>query len=113
MENNELFRDTENRSEQSAQNSVANQKSINTNVVTMGQWLLFWLMGLINLIPVIGNIAYIVLIAVGAFGMKGKLPESLRNFCKAYLVLLAVVIVLFLAFAGSLLGTMAGMAGGF
>lgn len=111
---NEVFRETENENVQSAPTNMVNNTGINTNVVTMGQWLIFWLVGLINLIPVIGSIVYIVLIAVGGFGMKGRLPESLRNFCKAYLVLLAIVVVLVIAFAGSLIGAMAsGIGGGF
>ena len=72
--------------------------------VTVKQWLLFWLVGLVNMIPVIGTIVYLIIIGLIAFSNVFKVPPSMKSFCKSYLVLLAVGIVLFLAFAGSFMG---------
>lgn len=71
--------------------------------VTVKQWLLFWLVSLINIIPFIGFIAYVIFILYVAFKNDSKFPVSMRNFCKAYLVVLAVGIVLALIFAGSIM----------
>jgi uncharacterized membrane protein len=74
--------------------------------VTVKQWLLFWLVSLINIIPFIGFIAYVIFILYVAFKNDSRFPVSMKNFCKAYLVVLAVGVVLALIFAGSIMGAM-------
>lgn len=74
--------------------------------VSVKQWLLFWLVALINIIPFIGTIAYLIFICYVAFKKDSRFPVSMQNFCKAYLIVLAVMIVLGLIFAGSMIGAM-------
>ena len=81
--------------------------------VTVKQWLLFWAVSLVNVIPIIGSIAYVIFVLYVAFGNNPKFPVSMQNFCKAYFVVIAIMIVLVLIFAGSFLGMLAGLGAGY
>lgn len=48
----------------------------------------------INLIPCVGSLVYIIMMFVWAFGSTPK--KSLKNFARAQLIVLAVVVVIFL-----------------
>ena len=71
------------------QNAGFNSPGVNpdTEVMSVGQWLLTFL---VFLIPCVGIIMYFV----WAFSGTGNLNR--RNYCRAYLILLAVVIVLYI-----------------
>lgn len=87
--------------------SYAATVSASAEPVTVKQWLLFWLIALVNIIPVLGTIGYFIIIILIAFSNVFKAPPSIKTFCQAYLVLLAVGIVLGIIFAGSIMGMMA------
>ncbi len=80
--------------------------------VSMKQWLLFWAVGLINVIPFIGSLAYIVFIFYVALAKNPKFPVSMQNFCKAYLILIAIGIVIGVVFMGSMIAMMGPILGG-
>ena len=69
-------------------------------VMTMGQWLVTMLL---LMIPIV-NIVLIIVWAVS----KTENPNK-SNWAKAYLVIMAVVIVLYVLFAGVILGAMGGL----
>ncbi len=114
MENQNQF-NSSNQGEQSP--SPYNGPTVNYSAdykespVTMKQWLLFWLVTLVNVVPVIGSIAYIIFILYVAFKKDSRFPVSMQNFCKAYLVVIAVGIALTLIFAGTLISMFIGMVG--
>lgn len=81
--------------------------------VTVKQWLLFWLVSLINIIPLIGFICYVIFILYVAFKNDARFPVSMQNFCKAYLVLIAIGIVGALLFAGTIFSAIVGMGMGY
>lgn len=75
------------------ENETPNYQNETTNLesepVSIGQWVGIFC---INLIPCVGGLVYIIMMFVWAFGTTAK--PSLKNFAKAQLIIIGVVLVL-------------------
>ena len=59
--------------------------------ISMGNWFLLMLLGLVTIIPVIGVIVYLVLYIM--LGVKKTTAPSLANYIKLYLIFAAIMSV--------------------
>jgi len=80
--------------------------------VSIKDWIILDCIGFLNLIPILGNIAYIIIILVIAFG--GSTAISLKNRVLATLIWVAIGIVISIVvtifFGGALLATFGSLA---
>lgn len=79
--------------------------------VTVKQWLLFWLVTFVNLIPVLGWLCYVIFILYVAFKKDPRFPVAMQNFCKAYLIVIAIGLALAFVFAGSIIAMALSLSG--
>tara|TARA_B100000965_G_C19024264_1_gene512407 strand:+ start:241 stop:459 length:219 start_codon:yes stop_codon:yes gene_type:complete len=70
----------------------------NNRVITVGNWIVVFILMAIPLVN-------LIMLFVWAFGSGA--PESQANFAKAYLLFLAIFVVLWFVFIGAMIGAMA------
>ena len=84
----------------------------NSATVSIKDWLLLDCLGFINLIPIIGTIAYIIIILVIAFGSSTTISLKNRILATMVWVIIGIVlsIILTIIFGGTLLSFLATVA---
>jgi hypothetical protein len=60
--------------------------------VSIGKWIGVHALSLLNIVPLIGTIGYVVALCVIAFG--GSAKPSLRNYAKSLLIIMAVALII-------------------
>jgi|GEM_PF-6519423 len=79
----------------------------NDPTVSIGMWVGVYALALINLIPFLGPIGYIIVLCVIAFGNNSK--PSLQNWAKAMLIIMGVLFVLGVIFTLAFWGLIVAM----
>jgi len=67
-----------------------------SETVSVKSWILFWCLSIMNIVPIIGTIAYLGILGYVGFAKDTKYSQSLRNFCKSYLIIFAITVLFFI-----------------
>lgn len=76
-----------------SENKLGRINGMSANV-SLGDWLKFYCLGLLNLIPILGNIAYIVIFFIIGFGSKSA--KSMKTYVQASLIFCGIIMAIYI-----------------